>query len=383
MYGPAWELSSEHEEFRASVRAFVDRQVRPVVEESEQAGHPPASLLKEMGAAGFLGLAVSEEDGGGGGDHLAIAILAEELTRASGGIAVTALVSAYMATPHIARFGTPAQRARYLPGLVSGEDVGAIAVTEPGAGSNVAGITTRAVPVDGGGYRIDGAKMFITNGGLADVVIVAARTSPDGRRGLTTFLVESGNPGLSLGTPLRKLGWHSSDTREVVLTDCLVPGHAVLGTPGRGFYQIMEAFQMERLALAGMALGHAAECLDAATRYAADREVFGQRLIDLQTARHRLAAVSVELEGARLLTYRAAARLDSGRPGAARSVAMAKYQAAIAANHIVDECLQLFGGSGFLEETSVARHYRDARVLRLGGGTDEIQLEILAKGEQW
>ena len=374
-----WELDGEHEEFRASVRAFVDRHVRPVVDESEAAGHPPAALLKEMGSAGLLGLAVPEEYGGGAGDTLAMVVLAEELARASGGIAITALVSGYMSTPHIARFGTDEQRARYLPGLVSGEKVASIAVTEPGAGSNVAGITTRAT-ADGGGFRLDGTKMFITNAGLADVFVVAARTSPDGHRGITTFIVEAGHPGLSLGRPLRKMGWHASDTREVILTDCLVPGDAVLGEPGRGFHQIMSAFQLERLTLAAMGLGHAEECLQAATAYARDREVFGSPLISLQATRHRLAALSVELEAARLLTYRAAARLDTGHPEAATSVAMAKYHAAIAANRIVDDCVQLFGGSGFLEETPVARHYRDARVLRIGGGTDEIQLEILAKG---
>jgi acyl-CoA dehydrogenase/citronellyl-CoA dehydrogenase len=374
-----WELDGEHEEFRASVRAFVDRHVRPVVDESEAAGHPPAALLKEMGSAGLLGLAVPEEYGGGAGDTLAMVVLAEELARASGGIAVTALVSGYMSTPHIAKFGTDEQRARYLPGLVSGEKVASIAVTEPGTGSNVGGITTRATP-DGSGFRLDGTKMFITNAGLADVFVVAARTSPDGHRGITTFIVEAGQPGLSLGRPLRKMGWHASDTREVILSGCLVAGDAVLGEPGRGFHQIMSAFQLERLTLAAMGLGHAEECLQAATAYARDREVFGSPLISLQATRHRLAALSVELEAARLLTYRAAARLDTGHPEAARSVAMAKYHAAIAANRIVDDCVQLFGGSGFLEETPVARHYRDARVLRIGGGTDEIQLEILAKG---
>lgn len=375
----AWELDQEHEDFRMSVRAFVDRYVRPVIDESEEAGRPPASLLKEMGTAGLLGLAVPEEYGGGGGDALAETILAEELARASGGIAVTALVSGYMSTPHIARFGTDAQRARYLPGLVSGEQVAAIAVTEPGTGSDVAGITTRATPVEGG-YRLDGTKMFITNAGIADVFVVAARTSPDGHRGITTFIVDARNPGLSVGKPLRKMGWHASDTREVILDDCRVADDMVLGTIGRGFHQIMTCFQLERLNLAGMGLGHAAESLEAATAYAAEREVFGAPLISLQTMRHRLAAMSVELEAAQLLTYRAAARVDAGHPKAAESVAKAKYHAAIAANNIVDECVQVFGGSGFLDETPVARHYRDARILRIGGGTDEIQLEILAKG---
>jgi acyl-CoA dehydrogenase len=375
----AWELDREHEDFRDSVRAFVDRHVRPVVDESERAGRPPAALLKEMGSAGLLGLAVPEEYGGGGGDALAATLLAEELTRASGGIAVTALVSGYMSTPHIARFGTDAQRAKYLPGLVAGEKIAAIAVTEPGAGSNVAGITTRATRVEGG-YQLDGTKMFITNAGLADVFVIAGRTSPDGHRGITTFIVDADNPGLSLGEPLRKMGWHASDTREVILSGCLVGEDAILGSLGRGFHQIMAAFQLERLNLAGMGLGHAAECLQLATIYARDREVFGAPLISLQTTRHRLAALSVELEAAQLLTYRAAARLDADHPQAAASVAMAKYHSAIAANHIVDECVQIFGGSGFLDETPVARHYRDARVLRIGGGTDEIQLEILAKG---
>ena len=375
----AWELDQAHEDFRSSVRAFVDRHVRPVVDESEEAGRPPAALLKEMGAAGLLGLAVPEEFGGGGGDALVATLLAEELTRASGGIAVTALVSGYMSTPHIARFGTDAQRARYLPGLVSGDQVAAIAVTEPGAGSNVAGITTRATPADGG-YRLDGTKMFITNAGIADVFVIAARTGPEGHRGITTFIVEAGTPGLSFGKPLRKMGWHASDTREVILDGCVVRADAVLGELNRGFHQIMMAFQLERLTLAGMGLGHAAECLQQATEYARDREVFGAPLISLQTMRHRLAALSIELEAAQLLTYRAAARLDAEHPRAGESVAKAKYHAAIAANHIVDECVQVFGGSGFLDETPVARHYRDARILRIGGGTDEIQLEILAKG---
>jgi acyl-CoA dehydrogenase/citronellyl-CoA dehydrogenase len=176
------------------------------------------------------------------------------------------------------------------------------------------------------------------------------------------------------------MGWHSSDTREVVLDGVVVPVDAVLGAEGRGFHQIMEGFQLERIALAAMGLGHAAECLDLAVAYVREREAFGAPLAHLQTIRHRIAAMEVELEAARLITYQSAARLDSGHPEAARSVARAKYLAAMAANRIVDDAVQLFGGAGFLEESPVARHYRDVRILRIGGGTDEIQLEILTRG---
>ena len=233
-----WELDQEHEEFRASVRAFVDRHVRPVVDESEAAGRPPAALLKEMGGAGLLGLSIAEEYGGGGGDALAIVVLAEELARASGGIAVTALVSGYMSAPHIARFGTDDQRARYLPGLVSGEKIASIAVTEPGTGSDVGGITTRATPVPGdgevgGGFRLNGTKMFITNAGIADVSR-GRRPHLAGRAPRHHHVHRRGrqSPGLSVGQPLRKMGWHASDTREVIFSDCLVAADAVLGSRG-------------------------------------------------------------------------------------------------------------------------------------------------------
>ncbi|MDQ2725590.1 MAG: acyl-CoA dehydrogenase family protein, partial [Actinomycetota bacterium] len=324
-------------------------------------------------------LCIPEEHGGSGGDALAVALLAEELARASGGLAVTALVSGYMAAPHLSRFGTDAQQARYLPSLAAGSSIASIAVTEPDTGSDVASVSTVARPVDGG-WELRGSKTYITNAGIADVLIVAARTSEGtAHRGITTFVVDGGTPGLSFGPPLVKMGWHASDTREVVLDGVAVGPDAVLGTVDRGFYQIMEAFQLERVTLAAMGLGHGAECLDLARDHVKNRTAFGEPLANLQTVRHRLAVMEIDLAAARLVTYQAAARLDAGHPDAARSVARAKYQAALAADRIVDSAVQLFGGSGFVEETTVARHYRDARILRIGGGADEIQLEILSR----
>jgi acyl-CoA dehydrogenase len=377
-----YDLDEVHEDFRQTCRAFTDQRVRPVVAEAEREGHPPERLWKELGEAGLLGLLTPAEYGGSageGGEATAVAVLAEELSRACGGIAVGALVSAYMAAPHIVRHGTVEQRERWAAALAAGEAIAAIAVTEPGAGSDVAGITTRARRTDTG-WVLDGQKMYITNAGLADVLVVGAKTDPDGgHRGITTFVVPAGTPGLSLGAPLAKMGWHSSDTREVVLDGVEVGDDAVLGVEGRGFHQIMSAFQLERVALAAMGLGHAGEALDAVTQYVRGREVAGEPLTARQAIRHRLAAMEIELEAARVMTYKAADRLDRGHPEADRSVASAKYFAAKAAAWIVDEAVQLYGGAGYLEETPIARHHRDVRILRIGGGTDEIQLEILAK----
>jgi acyl-CoA dehydrogenase/citronellyl-CoA dehydrogenase len=376
---PMFDLDDDHLAFREVCQTFVANEVKPRVREAEASGTFPAELWRKMAAAGLLGLGHPEELGGSGGGVLALTILSEELAHASGGLAVTPLVSSYMAGPHLARYGNDEQKERWLRPLLAGECVAAIAVTEPGAGSDVAGLSARAKAVEGG-FLLNGTKMFITNAGLADVIIVAAKTDPEaGHRGITTFLVERGAEGMSLSAPLEKLGWHASDTREVVFDDCFVGEDRVLGESGRGFHQIMEAFQVERISLAAMGVGLAQAALDEAVAHARERRTFGVTLGSHQTIRHRLAAAAAELEGARTLTYQAAARWDSGHPEAATTTAMAKLVAPQVASRVVDEALQVFGGYGFIEETPVAMHYRDARILRIGGGTDEVQLEILAK----
>lgn len=373
----AFEVDDEHQEFRLTCRSFVANLVIPERDEAERRGFP-SSLWAQLAAAGLLGVGHPEEDGGSGGDFLALAILAEELSMASGGLAVTILVSSYMAAPHLARFGSAELRKRYLRPILRGECVAAIAVTEPSGGSDVANLMTTARRVDGG-YMLNGSKTFITNGGIAHILLVAARTGGAGHAGITMFCIEAGTVGLTISAPLAKLGWHASDTREIAFSDCFVPDEQVVGSVGTGFRQIMQAFQGERVALAAMGVGLGQACLDEACSWARERKAFGVTISSFQAVRHRLGEMATAVASARLLTYQAASRLDSGHHGALETVAMAKLYAARVANEIADAAVQIFGGYGFMADSVVGLHYRDARVLRIGGGTDEIQLEIIAK----
>lgn len=376
--GSLFDLDEVHRAFKDVCDRFVRTEMVPRVAETEVSGFP-RDLWRKLADAGLLGVGHPEEYGGTGGGVLALAVLSESLAQASGGLAITPLVSSYMAAPHITRFGNEVHKREYLAGILTGNLVAAIAITEPSAGSDVAGLKTRATPVDGG-WHLNGSKVFTTNAGLADVILVAAKTDPDaGHHGISMFLVDRGAEGMTLSSPMAKMGWHASDTREIAFADCFVPSEKLLGSAGRGFHQIMEAFQVERIALAGMAVGLAGRAIDDSIAHVRDRVAFGVTLDKLQTIRHRVAEMTTKLQAARLLTYQAGAQFDAGNPAAPSTVAMAKLFAARAAGEIVDDAVQLFGGYGFIEETPIAMHYRDARILRIGGGTDEVQLEILAK----
>ncbi len=364
---------------RESIRRFVEREVVPHASAWEAEGAVPRELLRRMGALGFLGLRHPAEYGGGELDARATALLAEELGRSTfGGFAITVLVHTDMASPHLANAGSPAQLARWMPQIVSGECITAVAVTEPDAGSDVKAIRTTARR-DGGDYVLNGAKMFITNGALADLVFVAAKTDPaGGSKGLSMFAVERGTPGLTVARRLDKLGWRSSDTAELAFEDCRVPAANLLGEEHRGFYAIMRNFQNERIAIAAMAMGESARALELTLDYVKTRKAFGAPLWDKQAIRHKLALLAAKVEAGRQLVQHAAA-LDAAGRDCVKEVSMAKAWCGELVNEVMYACLQCHGGSGYMHDTVIERMYRDARVQSIGGGATEVMLEEVAK----
>jgi len=373
-------VDEELELLRSQVRRFVDEVVRPNGEAWEDAGEIPRSVLRRMGELGFLGMRHPVDYGGAGGSALMSAIFAEELGRSTfGGFSVTVLVHTDMASPHLRNSGTREQLERWMPKVVSGETITAIAVSEADAGSDVAGMRTRARR-EGDQWVLNGSKLFITNGASADLVIVAAKTDPraKGSQGMSMFLVERGTPGFSVGRKLEKLGWRSSDTAELVFEDCRVPGDRLLGTLDNGFYEIMKNFQNERLVLSGMAVGESREALDRTIRYVKERKAFGATLWDKQVIRQRLAMLEARVEAARQLLYHSAWLL-SQQTDAVREVSMLKALAGELVNEVMYACQQFHGGMGYIQETAIERMARDARVLSIGGGATEVMLEEVAK----
>jgi acyl-CoA dehydrogenase len=365
---------------RDQVRTFVANEITPQAERWDQAGGVPREVLDRMGALGFFGLRIPVEYRGIGLGHVATVVFAEELGRStSGGFAITVLVHTDLATPYLTNFGSNAQKERWLPVFATGEAITAIAVTEPDAGSDVAALRTSARR-DGDGWRINGTKMFITNGGIADVVFVAARTDPEvkGSRGISIFLVETGADGFSASRALEKMGWHASNTAELVLDDVWVPADALVGAENRGFYYIMGNFQNERLAIMSQAIGEAQTALDLTVAYVKERRAFNAPLWNKQAIRQRIAMRQAEVDAARELIYRTAWLTDQGED-TVREVSEVKALVGELVNRVMYDCVQFHGGMGFIAETAVERLYRDARIHSIGGGATEVMLEEIAK----
>jgi len=375
-------FSPEHELLRKSIRAFVEKEIVPHVGEWEQEGRIPKTLWRRLGEVGFLGLEFPAEYGGGGGDFLSTVVFAEEMARCrSGGVAFSVLVHTDMSSPWLTRYGTEAQKKRYLPGIIRGETVCALGITEPGAGSDMAGIATRVVR-SGDHYLITGNKIFITNGVYGDLYFLAARTGPGTperrHEGISMFLVERGSPGLQVSRKLDKMGMRASDTAELAFQECRVPVENLLGEEGRGFQQLAVGLQRERLVAAILALSGAAQALDDTVAYLRERQAFGEPLAARQALRHRVADLATELEAARQLVYHAAA-LFAGGEECVMEVSMAKLYATEVANRVAYHAVQLHGGYGYMREFPVEGFYRDVRLYPIASGSSEVMREIIAK----
>ena len=369
-----------HRIFREQLRRFIDAQVLPYGDSWEIQGEVPRQVLWEMGELGFLGIRYPVNYGGAEMNTLGTVILAEELGRSTfGGFAVTVLVHTDMASPHLARFGTDTQLERYFRRLIAGELISAIAVTEPDAGSDVAGIKTRAIR-DGDDYVLNGSKIFITNGVLADVYFVAAKTNLNvrGSRGISMFIVEKNTPGFHVSRKLEKMGWQCSDTAELAFEDCRIPAENLLGEEDRGFYHIMENFQNERITLGAQSVGEATKAIELTLDYVTQRRAFGGKLFDLQTIRQRLSMLAAKVEAARQLVYHTA-WIDAQGRDCVKEVSMVKALCGELVNEVMYTCQQFHGGFGYIRESAIERMVRDARVQAVGGGATEIMLEEVAK----
>jgi acyl-CoA dehydrogenase len=373
-------FGEEHEELRESVGRFVAAEVAPHVDEWEEAREFSRDLFIRCGELGFLGLKFPERYGGQGGDLLHDAVWIEELSRAggSGGVAAGLNAHAQIAMPPVFNFGTSEQRERWIVPGIRGELVGALGITEPGAGSDVASLRTSARKVDGG-YVVNGAKTFITNGVRADFLVCACKTTEDGgHHGISFLVLERDMPGYEVVNKLEKMGWHSSDTGELSFTDVEVPEENLLGEENGGFYLIMANFQWERLTMALGALGGMQRVFEETLRYAKEREAFGRAIGRFQAIRHKFAEMSVKIEVSRALTYNCLRKFAAGED-ATREVTQAKLLTQRAMCDVADEAIQIHGGYGYMREYGVERAYRDARLGPIGGGTDEVMKEILGK----
>jgi acyl-CoA dehydrogenase len=372
-------LGEEHAMLRATIRRFLAERVLPVADAWEEQGFVPREVLAEMGALGLLGMRYAPEHGGAGLDTLANAVLAEELGRSTyGGFAVTVLVHTDMASPHLFHAGSADQIARWMPDITAGRKITAVAMTEADAGSDLASIRTSARKT-AGGYVLNGAKMFITNGVHGDLFFVAAKTGAPGRNHTMSMLaLEKGTPGFRVARALKKTGWLSSDTAELVFEDCFVPEENLLGQEGRGFYALVKNLQNERIVLGAQALGEATKAIELTLDWVKQRRAFGGALWEKQAIRQRLAMRLAQVEAARALVYTTAWR-DTQQEDVTREVSMIKALAGTLVNEVLYDCVQFHGGMGYMRESAIERMARDARVQSIGGGATEVMLEEVAK----
>lgn len=367
-----------HQMVRDSVRRFVEREILPDIDQWEEAESFPRELYLKAGAAGILGIGYPEALGGSHeGDLFAKVAASEELMRSGSGGLVAGLGSLDIGLPPIVKWARPEVRDRVVPQVLSGEKISALAVTEPGGGSDVANLQTRAVR-DGDVYRVSGSKTFITSGGRADFYTVAVRTGAPGFGGISLLLIEKGTPGFTVGRQLKKMGWWASDTAELFFDDCRVPVGNLIGAENMGFACIMGNFQSERLALALMANMTSQLALEESLKWAREREAFGKPIGKFQVIKHRLAEMATALEVSREFTYRQAAKMAAGQ-SVIKEISMAKNFATDTSDRITNEAVQILGGLGYMRESLVERLYRDNRILSIGGGTREVMNEIISK----
>lgn len=373
-----FELTPEQQQVRRVAREFAEAELGDRVAPYDERHEFPHEIVRRLGPLGFLGVLVPETYGGAGLDYVSYALIVEELCRGDASVGITMWAHNSLCTNHLVLFGSPEQKARYLPRLARGEMLGAWALTEPGSGSDAAALTARAEWRDGG-WVLNGTKAFITNGSVAGVAVVMARSEPvPGGRGISAFVVERGTPGFTTGRPYRKLGLRASDTAELVFDNCWVPAHHLIGERGQGFRQAMQVLEGGRIAMAAMAVGLAQAAIDHAVRYMRERTAFGRRLAEFNGLQGMIAELVTETEVARLLTLQAAWLKDQGR-AAKQAAAMAKLFASETAMKAATRAVQIHGGAGYMAEFPVERIFRDAKLTEIGEGTSEIQRWVIAR----
>jgi alkylation response protein AidB-like acyl-CoA dehydrogenase len=371
-----FDLPEEAEALRRTVREFAEAEIAPVAEENDREHRFPYEIVRRLGELDLMGIPFPEQVGGAGGTTLQYALAVEELTRVDSSVAITLCAHTSLGTQPIYLFGSEEQKAKYLPDLCAGRKLGAFGLTEPEAGSDAGNVRTRA-RLDDGEWVIDGVKQFITNAGteLSGHVAITART---GEEEISNLIVENGTPGYAQGPPYRKMGWNASDTRPLTFEDCHVPQENLLGARGAGFRQFLHVLDIGRIGVAAMGVGLAQGALDEALAYAKERRAFGQPISKFQTIQAKLADLATELEAARLLTYKAAWLKDQDR-NFSLTAAQAKLKTGRLAVRATEEAVQIHGGYGYIEEYPVCRFYRDAKILTIGEGTDEIQQLVIAR----